>query len=107
MTFGEALAAAVSTLTIRYMPGDDSSHATVALLADGRPIGGDDLPFAVPPLWQYGGAHLRIGFDEGLPVVDDYRVPFRWVGDLAVTVDVGTSSPAAPAEALKAATVGD
>ena len=46
----------------------------------------DDLPFR----WQIGGAGLRIGHDAGLPVCDDYEIPFTFDGTI---VDVVFEQP--------------
>jgi hypothetical protein len=35
-------------------------------------------PFAL----QHGGAALRLGYDVGLPVSDDYTPPARWSGSI-------------------------
>ncbi len=45
-------------------------------------IGRAVLPFRLPMVWQHGGTSLRLGEDRGLPVCDDYEVPFRWTGTL-------------------------
>ena len=83
----------LSTVAIRYEPGDDTRPDTVMLIVNGDQVGLGELPDAVPPLWQYGGAYLTVGYDEGLPVVDSYSVPFRWTGPLNVTIDVGSAEP--------------
>ena len=77
------------------------------LIVNGDQVGLGELPDAVPPLWQYGGAYLTVGYDEGLPVVDSYSVPFRWTGPLNLTIDVGSAEPLAPADTLMTAIVGD
>ena len=46
----------------------------------------------VPPLWQYGGSGLCIGYDEGLPVTDAYRPPFACTGAAGVIACAPSSS---------------
>jgi hypothetical protein len=68
---------------------------TFRLWCDDEPSGSlhfdGDLPFAL----QHGGAGLRLGYDEGFPVCDDYTPPAPWTGTLyRVLIEPG--APAGP-----------
>jgi arylsulfatase A-like enzyme len=77
------------SLSCIYAP-DTGAGPTVALVQDDDTIGSAVLPFSVPFVWQHGGTMLALGYDRGLPVCDDYEVPFAWTGTLhTVTVETG------------------
>jgi arylsulfatase len=61
------------------------------------------LPFRLPMVWQHGGTSLRLGEDRGLPVTDDYDVPFPWTGTLHDVTITTPPLPARPADAARAA----
>jgi arylsulfatase len=62
----------------------------LTLLCDGAVIGHESLPFPLPVVFQHGGTLMHIGRDAGLPVCDDYEVPFPWSGELrSVTIEAG------------------
>jgi arylsulfatase A-like enzyme len=70
----------------------------VALLLDDVGVGEGRVALDLPVRWQIGGAHLRIGSDDGFPVCDEYEVPFAWTGTLhSVTIEVGPRPPSDPA----------
>ncbi len=52
----------------------------VRLFCDGEPVATFVLRSDLPFRWQIGGAGLRLGHDAGLPVSDDYDVPFEFTG---------------------------
>ncbi len=53
-----------------------------------------EIPTDLPFRWQIGGAGLRIGHDEGLPVDPDYDTPFPFTGDVAfVQIDSHALTP--------------
>jgi arylsulfatase len=76
----------------------------VGLYANDACVGAERIEAHVPPLWQYGGSGLCVGYDEGLPVTDAYRPPFAWTGRLRhVVVEVRRPEDALsriPAEAV-------
>jgi len=65
-------------------------HAgTGTLLIDGEPVGATAIPRFTPTRFSITGEGLCCGFDAGMPVVDEYRPPFRFTGILhRVVVDV-------------------
>ena len=73
--------------------GTDQIAFTLQL--DGRDLSTERLPISVPPIWQFGGTGLCLGYDRPLSVTFDYEPPFRWTGTLhSVRIDV--PPPAAP-----------
>jgi arylsulfatase len=73
------------------------------LRCDDEVIARGRLPFRLPMVWQHGGTSLRLGEDRGLPVTDDYEVPFPWTGVLHdVTITTPDLTPP-PADAARAA----
>jgi hypothetical protein len=91
-------------------PGDHSlgvayraADPALELACDGHVIAHAPLPFRLPMVWQHGGTSLRLGEDRGLPVTDDYEVPFRWTGilhDLTMTTPALSPRPADAARAV-------
>jgi arylsulfatase len=78
------------TLACAYSPGGGAPELT--LWCDDGAIGGAELPFALPVVWQHGGTSLQLGEDRGLPVSTDYEVPFRWNGELhEIVVETGAA----------------
>jgi len=75
-------------LAVRFTKTDE--HAgTATLLVDGEPVGETAIPRFTPTRFSITGEGLCCGFDTGMPVVDDYRPPFRFTGTLhRVVVDV-------------------
>ena len=55
---------------------------SIELWLDDAIIGSESVRAQIPPVWQYGLARLRLGYDQGFPVGRDYRPPFRWTGGL-------------------------
>jgi arylsulfatase len=57
------------------------------VLVDGTVVAEEPLPLGLGASGlQIGGGGLRIGYDHGFPVNDDYAPPYPWTGDLhAVT----------------------
>ena len=67
--------------------GEHCGSAT--LLLDGRVCGEGTIPRFTPTRFSLTGAGLTCGYSGGLPVVDDYRPPFRFTGRIhRVVVDV-------------------
>jgi arylsulfatase A-like enzyme len=59
------------------------------LLVDGDEVGARDIPRFTPSRFSITDAGLCCGYDWAMPVVDDYRAPFRFTGRLhRVIVDV-------------------
>jgi arylsulfatase len=76
-----ALAAGGHVVQVTYVR-QPAGGGPVRLLVDGSPVAEATLPEDLPFRWQIGGAGLRIGRDAGLPVCDDYRVPFAFTGTI-------------------------
>jgi hypothetical protein len=87
------------TLGVAYRPADPA----LELACDGHVIAHAPLPFRLPMVWQHGGTSLRLGEDRGLPVTDDYEVPFPWTGILHDLTMTTPGFPARPADAARAA----
>ena len=83
---------------------DADGAPTLTLLDGGEPIASRTLDVPVPMFWQHGGTALTLGYDVGLPVCDDYDVPFAWTGTLhEVVVEVGRDIPPNPGVELRVA----
>lgn len=67
----------------------DGDYMRFTLEVDGQPIGRGREQVSVPPLWQFGGSGLCIGYDRPLSVTAEYVAPFRWSGTLrSVVIEV-------------------
>lgn len=75
---------------VRY----DPEARTFALLQNGEQVASTDVGGDFPISFQHGGTGLCVGYDRGLPVERDYRVPARWTGVLHELV-VDTAKPPA------------
>jgi arylsulfatase len=91
------------SLGVSYEPRPEAT-GDVGLYANDACVGAERIEAHVPPLWQYGGSGLCVGYDEGLPVTNAYRPPFAWTGRLRhVVVEVRRPEDALsriPAEAV-------
>ncbi len=78
-------------LACQYTPG---AAPSLMLLEDERwSLARATLGFPVPMVWQHGGTMMSLGHDRGLPVSDDYEVPFPWSGILhEVVVETGAAA---------------
>jgi arylsulfatase A-like enzyme len=86
-------------LTCEYAPGVAPS---LTLLEDENVLMRATLPFPVPMVWQHGGTMMSLGRDRGLPVSDDYEVPFAWTGVLhEVVVETGAAARRDDADAVR------
>jgi arylsulfatase A-like enzyme len=85
--------------TVEVAPGERTlgfrftktgEHAGVGtLLLDGASVGEVDIARFTPTRFSITGEGLCCGYDTGMPVVDDYRPPFRFSGTLRrVVVEV-------------------
>jgi arylsulfatase A-like enzyme len=76
------------TLGFRFdKTGEHRGRGT--LLLDGAPVGEGEIPHFTPTRFSITGEGLCCGYDLGMPVVDDYRPPFRFTGTLRrVVVEV-------------------
>jgi arylsulfatase len=80
------------TVSCTYTIGADGPALTLS--HDDRAVASEAMAVPVPMFWQHGGTALCIGHDRGLPVCDDYRVPFAFTGTVhQVTIDVGDERP--------------
>jgi arylsulfatase len=88
-------------LGCEYAPG---AAPSLTLLEDERILTQATLPFAVPMVWQHGGTMMSLGRDRGLPVSDEYEVPFPWSGTLReVVVETGAAARRDDAAAVRTA----
>jgi arylsulfatase len=91
------------TLGFSYQPAGPEGHPVCTLRCDDRPIAAGES-YRLPMVWQHGGTSLRLGEDAGLPVCDEYAVPFRWTGALHdVTFTTPPLSFPRPADSARAA----
>jgi arylsulfatase len=75
-------------LAFRFAKTGEHS-GTGTLLIDRDPVGEVEIPRFTPTRFSITGEGLCCGFDTGMPVVDEYRPPFRFTGKLhRVVVDV-------------------
>jgi arylsulfatase A-like enzyme len=76
------------------------------LTCDEKPIGSSWSVLPMPFGFQHGGTRLRIGFDVGLPVVEEYEPPCAWTGTIRHAVvealaPAPTLSPEGMVDALR------
>lgn len=70
----------------------EGEEMTFLLDVDGRRLAAARHRVSVPPLWQFGGSGLCLGYDRPLSVTDDYDPPFPWNGTLySLVVEVPVS----------------
>ena len=82
----------------------DAGGPALTLAHDADVVASEVLGAPVPMFWQHGGTALCIGHDRGLPVCDDYAVPFAFTGTVhEVAIDVGHPRPPDPGAELRAA----
>ena len=82
--------------------------ARLAWTVAGTAAGTGEIPRSFPFRWQIGGSILRIGYDVGLPVTDEYTVPSRFPGTIhAVTFEIPSLAPPDPAHVVETARRGD
>ncbi len=88
ITSSTDLPAGRHTLGFRFdKTGEHQGRGT--LLVDGDEVGAGDIPRFTPSRFSITDAGLSCGYDFAMPVVDDYRAPFRFTGRLhRVVVDV-------------------
>ena len=79
---------------VRCHPCPDGT--AMQLLCDETIIGTSTSTLSIPFNFQHGGTQLRIGFDTGFPVVDDYATPSKWAGRIHYVVVEASSHPAIP-----------
>jgi arylsulfatase A-like enzyme len=66
---------------------DGASGGTGSVLVDGAEVASAHLPQGLGAAGlQIGGSGLKLGYDNGFPVSDDYAPPFRWTGTLHAVV---------------------
>ncbi len=95
------------TLGCRYRP-HAGAGPSIELTHDDAVVADVTLPFTLPFNWQHGGTAFSVGHDRGLPVTDDYEVPFAWTGTLhEVVVDVGDAPHRDPAAEIRDALVSE
>ena len=76
------------TLGVRYRQGDGPG-GVATLTIDGEPAGSVEVPHFTLTRWSICGDGLTVGYSMALPVVRDFRSPFRFSGTIdRVVVDV-------------------
>lgn len=93
--------AGVHALGCVYSP--DKGHGPkIELFCDSEVVAHATLAFPMPLVFQHGGTSLVLGHDRGLPVSDEYEVPFAWTGELReVVVEVGANIGPDPTRELR------
>jgi arylsulfatase A-like enzyme len=82
----------------------DGDSALLWVHHDGVPVGSVAFNGVLPLALQHGGAGLRLGYDAGFPVSDDYSPPAPWTGVLHEVVIDATGGPdPAPVDLVRAA----
>jgi arylsulfatase A-like enzyme len=91
----QPLVAGGHVLSVTCQPQADGVE--FVLSCDGQDIGRSMKNMAMPLAFQHGGARLRIGEDNGFPVVDLYDPPFFWSGRIRhVTIEALGPPPLPP-----------
>jgi arylsulfatase len=81
----------------RHRLGVTLEDGTFSLWCDDDPVGSLHFDGSLPFALQHGGAGLRLGYDSGFPVCDDYTPPALWTGTLySLLIEPGP--PAGPPE---------
>ena len=81
-------------LAVEYRLGAEGT-ADVSLWVDEKRVGAGTLPAGTELGGQADGNALRLGYDSGFPVSDEYTPPFPWTGALHhVVVEGGPMTPA-------------
>jgi arylsulfatase len=82
------LTGAERTLAFRFeKTGEHRGIGT--LVIDGSDVGSVDIERFTPTRFSITGESLCCGYDMGMPVINDYRPPFRFTGTLhRVVVEV-------------------
>ncbi|MEU1980784.1 arylsulfatase [Nocardia sp. NPDC019395] len=98
----------IGNLQLTYTPNTERTGGEMSLHADGVEIETYRLTSGIPPLWQYYGANLCVGYDEGIPVSRRYSVPHRFTGRLdRITIDTKPLSAAHVSAMTEAVARGD
>ena len=80
----------------------DGDGALLWVHHDGRPVGSVGFDGVLPLALQHGGAGLRLGYDAGFPVSDDYAPPAAWTGGLhEVVIDASGGPDPAPLDLVR------
>jgi hypothetical protein len=75
----------------------------VALFHDDELVAHAVLATPAPMVFQHGGTMLLLGRDRGLPVCDDYELPFPWTGELhQLVIESGPGIEPSLAERMRA-----
>jgi len=86
------------TVTFRFdKTGEHQGRGT--LLVDGDELGAGDIPRFTPTRFSITDAGLCCGYHHAMPVVGDYRAPFRFTGRLHRVVVEVDGDPFVDAEA--------
>ncbi|HZQ59390.1 MAG TPA: arylsulfatase [Acidimicrobiales bacterium] len=80
----------------RHRLGVHGGPGSFTLTVDDEPAGHVAFEGGLPFALQHGGAGLRLGYDTGFPVCDDYAPPARWAGDVHEVVVESGVAPALP-----------
>jgi hypothetical protein len=67
------------------------------LTADGQSVGDAHIPVDFPRIWTPSGGFLCVGHGTGFPVIDAYRNPAEYTGDLIdLVIEVPSAAPELP-----------
>jgi arylsulfatase len=78
----------------RHHLGVHGGPGGFALSIDDEPAGDVSFEGGLPFALQHGGAGLRLGYDTGFPVCDDYTPPAGWTGEVhELVVESGVAPP--------------
>jgi arylsulfatase len=78
----------------RHRLGVDVRAGCFRLSVDGATAGELVFEGGLPVALQHGGAGLRLGYDSGFPVCDDYVPPAPWTGEVhELVVESGVAPP--------------
>jgi arylsulfatase len=77
----EPIPAGTTQLRVEYTR-EDPGGGSIRLFCGEQAVGEGNIPKDLPFRWQIGGARFHIGLDRGLPVSDDYAVPFPYTGTI-------------------------
>jgi arylsulfatase A-like enzyme len=101
---GDVLATGRRQLAVAYALGGPEAAGRMVLLVDDVPV--DELPVTgiLPIALQHGGAGLRLGWDSGFPVSNDYAPPAPFSGTVhSVTIATPGGAMPDPMDEVRAA----
>ena len=96
----KALSAGDREVRVTYTR-EDPGGGPLTLEVDGAEVAAGRVSGDLPFRWQIGGAGLLVGRDSGFPVVDTYRPPFAFDGEVrGVVLEVGSAPRRRPEDVI-------